>query len=137
MSFNQINPTPQTAFRSSLISILLSLGLLSGCQSAQLGEPQPAVLNEQSETNNQHLEAAVAELLGSKTVRIASDAFVDKSWIVITRQARQTIDNRNIQGLDLQQPIRVELVKVAEDCYLVASNNPKRLKLSKVACRSL
>lgn len=137
MSFDKINRASKTVVRSSISMFLLSLGLLSGCQSAHVGNPTPALLNEQSDINYQRLESAVAELLGTKQVLIAEDAFVDKSWIVITRRARQTIDNRNIQGLDLQQPIRIDLVKEGADCYLVSSNNPTRLKLAKVACRSL
>jgi hypothetical protein len=118
-----------------LTTLVVWAGLVAGCQSKPYSDFKPAVLSDSSAKSHSKLVEVISDELSTKPVTIAKNAFVDKSWIMVTKQARQTIDNHNIQGRDMQQPVKFQLMKNDNHCYLVLGSNVKRWQLDNLSCR--
>ncbi len=119
----------------ALASLTAWAGLATGCQSTSYNELNPALLTEYSVTTQALITEIISGELSTQPVRVSKRVFIDTSWILIVKRERRSIDHPNTSAIDTQKPVKFQLMKSAENCYLVLSSNKKRWKLNKVSCR--
>lgn len=117
-------------FRSALI-----LGLvipLLGCQKPE-GSPEPARIVDPGPESRARLELAIGEALGVP-VTLQNDTFADSSELLLEPAARQ--GQNRLQGRDLGEPERFELLIHKGDCRLEHVNSGKLYPLPNLRCQA-
>lgn len=109
--------------------------IMAGCQSITEEKLKPALLESVDQSSHAQIEQVIKDEFGSQELRIAESAFIQRSSVTIMMQARRTVDNQNLQGRDMQKPMRFKLMKSSSNCYLVLDSNSKSWKLPGVTCR--
>ena len=120
----------------STIRALLGASLwimLTGCQTVNTDYDQPARIVNPNADSRAALQATVNEAIG-REVLLADDALTDSSMLVIERWLPGTMDDPVPQGRILEKPVRFQLVKSGEDCFLVRKSDGARYALSKTDC---
>lgn len=107
--------------------------VLSGCQTVNAVYDQPARIVNPDADSRAALQAAVNEALGTE-VTLADDALTDSSLLPIERMPTGTMDDPVRDGLILEKPITLQLVKNGDDCVLVKMSDGTRYPLSDTDC---
>lgn len=118
-----------------MAALIALSGVVIGCQSTIFSKLNPALLNEPSVTTHALITEIISGELSTQPVKIAKHAFIEASWILIVKKERRSIDNPNTNAFDTHKPVKFQLMKNAENCYLVLSSNRKRWRLDNVICR--
>jgi hypothetical protein len=97
--------------------------LLSGCQAfAQI--PVAAVLQKPSD----EIHRTVAQMLGVPEVKLANNALMDDSQLLIERS--------KLQGLSLEKSEVFRLSLIGKSCYLERMNTGERRELKEAQCKA-
>lgn len=113
--------------------ILVFLGL-AGCQTTQAKPSVAAILETQSTNNLVALEQAIGELLNSKPVKLADDAFTLGSSVIIERSlgidsVGRFVNDRNLKAID-----SFTLLLQSNTCSLKHDQSNKIIRLEEVKC---
>jgi hypothetical protein len=101
---------------------LLICLLLSGCQ-AFAQTPLAAVL----QTPSEEIPRTVAKMLGISEVKLANNALMNDSQLLIERS--------KLQGLSLEKPEVFRLSLIGKSCYLERMNTGERRELKEALCK--
>ena len=112
-----------------------SMLLLAACASAPSSE-QPAVLVHADDEQLQRLEHAVAQALSVPSVLLAQDALTQGSWLVVEPRAIR-VDGQRLQGRQLTQPERFQLLRAGSRCVLLHAGTQQRQVIDGLQCRAL
>lgn len=93
--------------------------LLVGCQNLLETEPQPALLNEVNEETRNIFSDSLDRLFFGANVVIDETRFLTESFITLEPPTRYTLEGRVDSGRNLDPPLRLNLVRLKGDCYLV------------------
>ena len=107
--------------------------VLTGCQTVNGVYDQPARIVNPDADSRAALKAAVNEALGTE-VMLADDALTDSSLLPVERMPTGSIDDPVRDGLILDKPIMLQLVKNGDDCVLVKLSDGTRYPLSNTDC---
>ncbi|MDJ0918278.1 MAG: hypothetical protein QNJ05_10980 [Woeseiaceae bacterium] len=106
---------------------------LTGCQTVNGSYDQPARIVNPDAESRAALQAAVNEALGTE-VMLADDALTNSSILPIERMPTGTMADPVREGLILDKPIRLQLVKNGQDCVLIKMSDGARYPLSNTDC---
>ena len=107
--------------------------VLTGCQTVNGVYDQPARIVNPDADSRAALKAAVNEALGTE-VMLADDALTDSSLLPVERRPTGTMDDPVRDGLILDKPIMLQLVKNGEECVLIRMSDGARYPLSNTDC---
>ena len=107
--------------------------MLAGCQTVNGVYDQPARIVNPDAESRAALQAAVNEALGTE-VMLADDALTDSSLLPIERKPTGTMEDPVREGLILEDPISLQLVKNGGDCVLIKMSDGSRYPLSNTNC---
>ena len=107
--------------------------VLTGCQTVNGVYDQPARIVNPDADSRAALKAAVNEALGTE-VMLADDALTDSSLLPVERMPTGSMDDPVRDGLILDKPIMLQLVKNGDDCVLVKLSDGTRYPLSNTDC---
>ncbi|STR45722.1 hypothetical protein [Iodobacter fluviatilis] len=96
--------------------------LLSGCQ-AFAQRPIDAVLQKP----NEEIPRTVAQMLGVSEVKLAKNALMNDSQLLIERS--------KLQGLSLEKPEVFRLSLLGKRCWLTRVNTGEKRELKEVMCK--
>lgn len=116
------------------IVALSALVLLSACASVA-GQNGPAVLTEATTETHAELVKVVSAALNVPTVTIAADALTTDSELIIERAPARDAAGVRLQGRELSQPERFQLIRVRNRCVLVHARTQAEYGLSSATCR--
>jgi hypothetical protein len=102
---------------------LLICLLLSGCQ-AFAQTPVAAVLQKPSE----EIPHTVAQMLGLAEVRLAKNALMDDSQLLI--------EHSKLQSLSLEKPEVFRLSLIGKSCYLERVSTGEKRELKEAQCKA-
>ena len=109
--------------------------MFTGCQTVNADYDQPARIVNPDAESRAALQAAVNEALGTE-VMLADNALTDSSLLPIERMATGTMADPVPEGLILDKPIQLQLVKNGEDCILIRKSDGARYVLSDTDCEA-
>jgi hypothetical protein len=110
-------------------------GWLAACQSMATAGEQPAVLSDNDPETRAALQDALTAATGAPSVRLADDAFVNSSVLVLEFGPKDSIGAPPAQGRMLDRPLRFRLVKDGEACFIVDERDGRRTLVDGVSCR--
>lgn len=110
------------------------LAVLLGCQTIDNNEDVPAVVESHSDASLAELRHHVNSAFGTD-VLVSDTAFIASSTISIERRLPATIARPEPIGRDYSMPIKFNLVKSGDRCYLIDSRTDTRYLLENSTCR--
>ncbi|MGL6160722.1 hypothetical protein [Microbulbifer sp.] len=109
--------------------------LLTACSSQPAqGNPVPALRVDVSRESNVELERVVSEALHGAPVTLAEDAFTGESTLIIERNPPQNLQQRPLQGRDMDRPKKFRLLLSGERCWLERESDGERWELVQTKC---
>ena len=120
---------------ATLFSVLAlaSTCALSGCNSTSNDEElRPATLSEPS---HQQVAEIVAQLVGSQSVNLGSNVFMEKSSLVIEPPNIADTNGNPIMGKQLDMPHRFMLLTDGEQCFIRHLNSEQVVPVPKLSCK--
>ena len=118
--------------RHALAIVMLS-GMLA-CTGTPARDPQPAVLTDPSPATRAALAKAVHEALHGTPVRLADDALVHDSVLLIEPVTPRDAAGLPLQGRELRAPDRFQLIKQGSSCILIYAATGRRFPLRPAVC---
>lgn len=118
------------------IVLLGVLVMLSACAS-MASQDGPAVLIDATAESHAELVKVVSAALNVPSATIADDALTRDSQLIIERAPARGADGNRLQGRELSQPERFQLMRANNRCVLVHERTGARYELSTVKCRPL
>lgn len=120
------------------INTILSMGalvLLGACNSqpAQGGE-EPALIVGVTPEGRAELQRLVSEALHGAPVTLAEDAFTRESTLIIERNPPQNLQQRPLQGRNMDRPKKFRLLLSGERCWLERESDGERWELLEAKC---
>ena len=116
---------------------ILILGLCiaaSGCANRS-PSPEVAALRTNVDTASaEELANVVSSALGGRDVSLADDALTQSSVLIIERSRMRRIDRPPELGRDLGRPERFQLIRDANQCFLVHESTELRWLLVDTDC---
>ena len=116
-----------------LTGAIAILSFLLGCQTIDNKDDVPAIIESHNEASLAELRHAVNSALGTD-VLVSDSAFLESSTISIERRPPSTIERPEPIGRDYSMPIKFNLVKRAERCYLIDTRTNTRYLLESANC---
>ena len=107
----------------------------SACQTVAADYDRPARIVDPDAASRAALQAAVNEALGTE-VMLAESALTDSSLLTIENWPAGSMSNRVPQGRVLDMPIRFQLVKNGDDCFLIKQQDGARYLLADTECEA-
>lgn len=113
------------------VGVVLAATLLVACKAAD----QPARIVDPTTASRAALQRTVSVALDGVEVRLADDALVGSSRLIIERKAFRDAQGNRIMGRDTQRPAQFRLIKSGESCFLVLQGGGARSRLADTTCR--
>lgn len=112
-----------------------ALALLGACSSqpAQSDE-QPALIARATPEGLEELQKLVGEALGASQVTLAEDSLTRKSTLIIERNPPRTIEQRPLQGRNMEMPEKFSLLLGGDRCWLQREADGERWEVLESAC---
>ncbi|WP_462159392.1 hypothetical protein [Pseudoalteromonas sp. GB56] len=112
---------------------LASSSALSGCNSTSNDEEfRPATLSEPS---HQQVADIVAQLVGSQSVNLNTDVFMEKSSLVIEPPKIADANGNPIMGKQLEMPQRFMLLTDGKQCFIRHLNSEQVIPTPQLSCK--
>jgi hypothetical protein len=115
---------------------LSALVMLSACASVA-GQNGPAVLTEATPATHTELAKVVSAALKVPTVTLAADALTRESELIIEHAPIRDGGGRRVQGRELSQPERFQLIRAENRCVLVHARTNTEYPLFNAKCKLL
>jgi hypothetical protein len=123
--------------RIFLAAILTLAGVqVAGCKTKAGDSFQPALVTD-SAASRDGLKQGLKQLFNGMDILIASDAFVEKSTIVLERKPIRSLEGNLSSGVVEQAPQKVELVTDGRYCYLTRVGTDLSVRLEGVSCQPI
>jgi len=124
-------------FQTLLVFCLLGT---TGCtltsqKQAIAHEALPAIITSPSNETTAELQKVIASLLAQNKVLLASDAFSQSSFLTLERAAHKSADGQLIMGRTIEKPWQLQLIKLADTCYIKEVISEKLLPLKTSQCQ--
>ena len=122
--------------RNKKPAALVTMALLystAGCQSGFLQPDRPARIFEPTPESRAALQDVMNRAVG-RTVRLADDAFTDKSVLVIENNPPPTMEDPVRVGRVMEPPLRFRLVIDDTGCFVVDERDESRYLLLATQC---
>jgi len=111
-----------------------ALVLICACETLPAGEPQPAVLTHASAQGLAELKRVVSQALNGAPVRLADDALVHDSVLIVDRAQPRDAAGLPLNGRELGRPEHFQLLKRGPQCILIHERTGKRWILRSATC---
>ncbi len=112
---------------------LASSSALSGCNSTSNDEAlRPATLSEPS---HQQVAEIVAQLVGSQSVNLNTNVFMEKSSLVIEPPKMADGNGNPIMGKQLEMPQRFMLLTDGKQCFIRHLNSEQVVPTPQLSCK--
>lgn len=111
---------------------VLSLILVSGCQTDGNADPVPAVLQQADETSLRQLESVLADALGRASVELGAGDVTESSVVVVLPPPLGPLEGNSPAAPEL-----FDLVTYNGDCFVVSQDTGEQFELAGLACRPL
>ncbi|MCP3675373.1 MAG: hypothetical protein GY829_12985 [Gammaproteobacteria bacterium] len=120
-----------------LNTILLLMGLISGCKTMSNQEPLAALIPLHTNESITELRSVVTKALYGTSVTIAKTAFNNSNRLILERKKIRAADGRVIDTRVDQEPYIFELWLINGDCYLHYQKNSQKYLLKSASCSLL
>jgi hypothetical protein len=120
------------------VKISLSIGalaLLSACNSQPaLGGEEPAVIAKSTPQSRAELQRLVSEASQGAKITLAEDALTRESTLIIERNPPQDLQQRPLQGRNMEPPKKFRLLLSGDRCWLERESDRERWELLEAKC---
>ncbi|MBB3059642.1 hypothetical protein [Microbulbifer rhizosphaerae] len=114
---------------------MAALALLVACNSQPArGGEKPALIAGATLESRAELQRLVSEALHGAPVTLAEDAFTRESTLIIERNPPQNLQQRPLQGRDMDRPKKFRLLLSGERCWLERESDGERWELLQAKC---
>lgn len=112
---------------------LLNLLILTACANQKEAILAPALLKPLS-NNKAILEKSLALMLDRSAVSVSQNAFVETNVITLEQGSIRRLNQQNLNGRDMSQPLRVHLFRSSGECFLRKENGQVLWALKSLEC---
>lgn len=113
---------------------LSALLVLAGCQGPGQDPYLPAVIVEPDETSRDAIEDTLSGIFGGQQITLADDVLTRSSILTLEHNPGKQLDSQPALGRVVTQPLRFQLVKSGDGCFLVDLRDEKRYLLAGTSC---
>lgn len=112
-----------------------ALALLGACSSQPAqGDEKPALIAKATPKGLEELQSLVSEALGASQVVLAEDSLTRESTLIIERNPPRTMEQRPLQGRNMERPERFSLLLSGGRCWLEREADGERWEVKESAC---
>lgn len=117
-----------------LVSSLCAVCLIGGCRTPAADPDTPALIAWPTEASRAELRSTLSGLFGGREINLADDALTNSSLLVLQHTRQQQFDGQQALGRDVTKPFRFQLIKQADNCFLVDLRDGRRYLLAETVC---
>jgi hypothetical protein len=125
-----------SGWHSAAISISL-VTALTACRGWPAPRAVPATITQPTAASRAALERAVSQAFGGTPVRLATNALVHESLLIVGRTQSRDIEGVPLNGRELGRPQHFELLLRGTRCVLLHTETGRARVLSHTRCRML
>ena len=107
---------------------------LGGCANRSPSPEVGALRTNPDSESKRELENVVSSALGASDVSLADDALTQSSVLIVERSRMRRIGQPTELGRDLGRPERFQLIRDANQCFLVHERTELRWLLADTEC---
>ena len=118
------------------VSLLLvsTLSALSACKGLNRDPGVPAVIVEPDQASRAALGKTLSGIFGGQQIPLADDALTRSSILALQHNPGNQPENQAATGRVLGAPLRFQLVKTGDGCFLVDLRDERRYLLKNTSC---
>jgi hypothetical protein len=105
--------------------------VFSSCSATQ---PLPALLEQPSVETRLLLESAVGDLFNSQPIKLADNAFLEKSIVIIEPSQPKDHQGKLLEGREMREADTVSLLILNGECYVRHNQNGHIKLVPKISC---
>ncbi len=110
--------------------------MLSNCAATELSQNTPALLEQSSADTRLLLESTIGDLLNSQPVKLADNAFTEKSTVIIERSQPKDSRGNLLDGREIRPADTVTLLTEDGKCYLKHDQSGSIKLLDSISCKA-
>lgn len=119
--------------KSLVLYLVVILGTVS-CQTLFHDEPVLALLADNNDDDQAQIRSVLEKALNEETVLLSDNLFVTKSFLVIEKKFRRSLEGNLAGGSILISPDRFVLLKDSKGCLIRHVNTERTWRLKNTSC---
>ena len=120
--------------RAVLLFLVSALPPLSACQGLNRDPGVPAVIVDPDEASRAALGKTLSKVFAGQEITLADDALTQSSILVLQHNPGDQQESQAALGRVVDEPIRFQLVKTGDGCFLVDLRDERRYLLANTSC---
>ena len=121
-------------FTEKLFVLSFVLFGMASCQTPLRDEPAPALLSNGTVDDRAQIKSVIEKALDKDDVVISSDPFSAKSFLIIERSFKRSLEGNLTGGFEMSSPERFSLLKDGKGCFIYHDNTERIWRLKNIAC---
>jgi hypothetical protein len=110
--------------------------MLNSCLAIQSLQPVEALLQQPSVKSRLILENAIGDLLNSQPIKLADNAFLQKSTVIISRRQPKDSSGNLLDGREMRQADTFSLFTEGGKCYVKHDQSGNIKLLDNIKCNT-